>query len=103
MNKEDCQCAAQYLGHSAHAEGCPLDNSVKAPCNVRHYGECDREYGNSNIRFTLNQHDVMHFTEKGIVYVYESATVTKNGVTEDASEWIPAPTTIHALAEWLGY
>jgi len=52
----------------------------------------------------LTEHEVeTGIAPDGSVRAWEEATITINGVTTDASEWVPAPTTYGALVEWLGY
>jgi len=59
----------------------------------------------ANIQATLDSHGVRsHVDQAGRVWAFEEATVKgHDGVVRDASDWIPAPTTVHALAAWLGY
>lgn len=73
-------------------------------CNTAHHGECDRVMSLESVEATLHYHGVSaYISAEGIVWAFEAATRTVDGVVSDASEWIAAPRKIHALADWLGY
>lgn len=78
-----------------------------ATCGATHYNECERVMSNESIVATLHAHGVRaYYSEsEGRVLAYEEATqrLADGSGWTDASAWIPAPTTIHALASWLGY
>lgn len=79
---------------------------MPTPCLVTHVGGCADTMSAESILMTVEAHGVLAYTTvENVVYVFESATIVDPTTREsrDASEWIKAPTTIHALAAWLGY
>jgi hypothetical protein len=76
-------------------------------CHVPHHGDCDRVLSPESVIATLEAHGfaaLLHPITR-VVEAFEPATIIPldGGPVRDASCWVPVPTGVHALADWLGY
>jgi hypothetical protein len=79
--------------------------SIIRECHVPHHGACDAVLNQASVVATLEAHGFESRIVGGAVQAWEPATIVPlgGGPVRDASDWIPVPSGVHDLADWLGY
>jgi hypothetical protein len=75
-------------------------------CHVPHHGPCDAVLSEANVIATVEAHGMkVRVSNRGVITAWESSTTLPfdGGPAYDSSTWVPVPTGVHALADWLGY